>query len=138
MRAILAKVTVAALLSCGRNFSVLFTPDSLNPQACPWPAPNQSIFIRLCVAHLPAVPEHRPGAQIDFADRGHVTGCSGKPACASCEVHGIGDYRKQSLRKWNGRGSRRIEEQRVSRFRYPVMLDMKHQSVPRPGLRSAQ
>jgi len=89
----------------------------------------QSLSILRCEANLPAIPEHCPFDQIDFADGVHISRRSGKSARAALKVNGIGNDREQSLREWSACSGRRIKEERVSRFGHPVVLHVEDHRI---------
>ena len=90
-------------------------------------------------ADLAAIPERRRlRVKIHFTDECEIARRPGEFASATGNVRGVGDDREKRLRKRSGCRHGRIEENRVSRFRDPMMLDMKHYRAACARLRRAQ
>src|SRR6266550_6534602 len=88
---------------------------------------------------LAAIPERRSlRAQIHFTDECEIARRPGEFASATGNVRRVGDDREKRLRERSGRRHGRIEEDRISRFRDPMMLDMKHYRAACTRLRRAQ
>ena len=101
------------------------------------PAPALSLVL-FRETDLAAVAEHRRlRAQNHFTDVREVPGRSGELARATCSVDGIGDDREKGLRERSGRRHRRIDGDRIARFRDPMMLDMKRNRAACAWLRRA-
>jgi len=103
------------------------------------------LLVGLCLvafrkANLSGVPEHRPGSDIYLADVADVSRCAREFTGSSFDVYGVGHNSKQglSLRDRNGCRNGWIEQDGISCFGNPVVLNMKHDGISRTWLRGAQ
>src|SRR6516225_1645949 len=101
------------------------------------------LLVGLClvtfrIANLSGVPEHRPGSDIYLADVAEVSRRAREFTCSSFDVYGVGHNSKQGLRDRNGCRNGWIEQDGISCFGNPVVLNMKHDGISRTWLRSTQ
>src|SRR6202790_895188 len=76
--------------------------------------------------------------QAHFSDGAEITCRVRESAGAALEMHGISDDGEEAGTQRSGRSCRRIEEQGITRFRDPVMLNVEDESAARARLGSAE
>jgi hypothetical protein len=92
------------------------------------------LLVGLClvvfrIANLPGVPEHRAGSDIYLADVAEVSRRAREFTCSTLDVYGVGDNRKQGWRDLSGCRNGWIEQDGISCFGNPVVLNMKYDGM---------